>query len=397
MIRQSRIDTYVMGLMLIPLSVTVFITVILFLLDQMLRLFDFVLVKSGPVELVWQMLSQLLPQYLSHGISLGLFIGIMLAFRKLSLNGELDALFSSGVSLRHLLRPAYGLAIFMMAANYTIIAYLQPVGLYRYQELRHEAANEAIKARIKVGQFMQLGNGAVLRAGGVEDNGNILTDIFIERCNSSAECVVATSQSGRLNFSTNQKSVRVDLSNGRILESGDGRSRAFEFEHYAFNVEIPELEKFRNRGFDQREATMSELVDALASNRFADSAARQKYLAHFHWRILHTLTFLAIPLVAVGFGITNARAPSYRLPVAGIASLVLYNEILEVGQRWVAADSVTPWLAMWPIFCLFAMLGVARFLLLSESPRIASSQNVASVLISILAQIAAGARRALSY
>ena len=72
----------------------------LLVLDKMLRLFDFVVTAGGPVSVVWRMLANLLPEYFSLGIPIGLMLGILLAFRKLALSSELDALRGIGVGLR---------------------------------------------------------------------------------------------------------------------------------------------------------------------------------------------------------------------------------------------------------------------------------------------------------
>ncbi|MDX2223633.1 MAG: LptF/LptG family permease [Rhodospirillaceae bacterium] len=382
MIRPGRIDTYVGGLIMVPFGVTLIITMMLFLLDQMLRLFDYVLVQNGPVELVWRMLSQLVPQYLSHGISLGVFVGILLAFRRLSLNAELDALASGGVSMRRLLAPAYAITAVAMVANFVIIAYLQPLGFYRYQELRHEATVDALRARIKVGEFLTLGNGATLRVGAVFDGGRELADIFIERCGPSGRCRAATAERGALEFTADRRSLVVRLERGRVVDLGPpGRTAhgldTVEFDTYAFDVDVPELAEFRRRGADQREATIDELFDALSRDMSSEASAEStidpdrvdRYRAHFHWRILHTLSFAAIPLVAVGFAVANRRAPSAAGPVGGIVALIGYNETLEVSERWVAASGVSPWLAMWPVFAAFAMAGMAWFRHRAEQPR----------------------------
>src|SRR3546814_4644365 len=76
----------------------------LLLLDKMLRLFDFVMSEGGPVSVVWRMLANMLPEYMSLGIPIGLMLGILLAFRKLALSSEIDALRSVGFSYWRLLR-----------------------------------------------------------------------------------------------------------------------------------------------------------------------------------------------------------------------------------------------------------------------------------------------------
>ena len=53
------------------------------------------------------MLANLLPEYFSLGIPIGLMLGILLAFRKLALSSELDALRGIGAGFGRLLRVPY--------------------------------------------------------------------------------------------------------------------------------------------------------------------------------------------------------------------------------------------------------------------------------------------------
>jgi len=364
----ERIDLYVLRQVMPPLLITVIVAVMLFLLDQMLRLFDFVLVQNGPVELVWRMLAQLLPQYLSHGVSLGLFVGVLLGFRQLSLSSELDALASGGVSLKRLMRPVYGLALLMMALNYVIIAYVQPLGFYRYHELRYEAAANIVGAKIKVGQFLPLGDGATLRVGGVENGGNILRDVFLERCGRSGRCIAVTAESGSIAASGDWRSLILRLNHGQLVDLRGEKPNVLIFETHELPVDLPTISRFRERGADEREATINELISALSSAATQDFAREHQYRAALHWRILHTLSFMVIPLAAVAMGIADRRRPTNAGPIIGIAVLVIYNEVLEFGQRWSATGAISPWLGMWPIFFAFCWLGFLMFRAVAEVP-----------------------------
>src|SRR3546814_2415764 len=105
--RMTRVDRYIAGLIAVPLLSTLVIAAMLLLLDKMLRLFDFVMSEGGPVSVVWRMLANMLPEYMSLGIPIGQMLGILLAFRKLALSSDIDALRSVGFSYWRLLRVPY--------------------------------------------------------------------------------------------------------------------------------------------------------------------------------------------------------------------------------------------------------------------------------------------------
>jgi len=86
----TAIDRYIARLIFTPFLATMLISAMLLLLDKMLRLFDFVVNEGGPVSVVWRLLANTVPEYLSLGIPIGLLLGIMLAFRRLAANSELE-------------------------------------------------------------------------------------------------------------------------------------------------------------------------------------------------------------------------------------------------------------------------------------------------------------------
>src|SRR5574339_1212286 len=115
------VDRYLARNIAVPLTGTLVLAAMLLVLDKMLRLFDYVVTAGGPVSVVWRMLANLLPEYFSLGIPIGLMLGILLAFRKLALSSELDALRGIGAGFGRLLRIPYAFAIPLMIINLGIV------------------------------------------------------------------------------------------------------------------------------------------------------------------------------------------------------------------------------------------------------------------------------------
>ncbi|MFX8141307.1 LptF/LptG family permease, partial [Acinetobacter baumannii] len=86
----------------------------------------FVADEGGPVSVVWRMLANLLPEYLGLGIPIGLLLGVLLAFRRLAANSELDVMRAVGVSYVRLLRVPYLFALGLAIANLAIVGFVQP-------------------------------------------------------------------------------------------------------------------------------------------------------------------------------------------------------------------------------------------------------------------------------
>ena len=178
--RFGLIDRYLARSIAVPLLGSLILAAMLLVLDKMLRLFQYVVDAGGPVSVVWRMLANLLPEYLSLGIPIGLMLGILLAFRKLALSSELDALRGIGIGYGRLLRIPFAYAIPLAIINLFIVGYLEPFTHYRYEGLRFDLKSGALGAAIKVGEFNQLGKHLTLRIDRSENKGTQLHGIFVE-------------------------------------------------------------------------------------------------------------------------------------------------------------------------------------------------------------------------
>ena len=114
---------------------------------------------------------QLIPNISALGIPIGLLLGILLAFRRLALSSELDALRAVGLSYGRLLRVPYVYAIVLLALNLAIVGFVQPYARYAYEGLRFELRSGALGASIKVGEFTNLGKRMTLRVERSDDEG----------------------------------------------------------------------------------------------------------------------------------------------------------------------------------------------------------------------------------
>src|SRR5215218_3978030 len=195
--KASLIDRYLSRSIAVPLLGTLLLAAMLLVLDKMLRLFDFVVNAGGPVSVVWRMLANLLPEYFSLGIPIGLMLGILLAFRKLALSSELDALRGIGAGFGRLLRVPYAYAVGLMLLNLFIVGWLQPWTHYGYERLRFDLRSGALGASMKVGEFNRLGKRVTVRIERSEDKGSRLHGIFIALDDRSGMSVAATADRGQ--------------------------------------------------------------------------------------------------------------------------------------------------------------------------------------------------------
>ena len=353
------IDRYLARSIAMPLLGTLVLAAMLLSLDKMLRLFDFVVAAGGPVSVVWRMLANLLPEYLSLGIPIGLMLGILLAFRKLALSSELDALRGIGAGYGRLLRVPYAYAIPLMILNFGIVGYLQPLSDYRYEGLRFDLRSGALGASIKVGEFNRLGRRLTLRIDKSENEGTQLHGIFVQVDDRSGTSVAATAEHGRFLSTDDPDTILFRLEKGRLIQDSAKFStpRTLSFDSYDLPISLPAVDRFRQRGNKLDELTIDELVRQgfFGQGNPEDRLAAQ---ANFHFRMVEVLSMLLLPLLAVALAVPPKRSSSGLGIFVGIIVVVAYHKVNQYGEQMGSNGRLDPFLALWiPFVFLAAMIG----------------------------------------
>ena len=368
----NQLDQYILRTAIVPLTITLMVAALLLLLEQMLRLLDFVLNENGPIDVVWRMLAFLVPHYLSLALPLSAFLGIVLALRRLSLTSEYDSMLATGVSAWRILRPLFVLSMIMMVLNFVLLAYVQPYARYAYHELRYELQAGLLGARFPVGDFVDVADDTRLRIGRTAENGTKLFDIFVDYRPKTGPSSTFTASRGQfLKSATNEQVLILHLEEGvqMIRRPGSPRPGVLRFDTQDIAFPLPEVAAFRDRGGEKREATINELLDIVLQQSALEVPDYHEYQASLHFRIVHTATFLVLPLLALGVGITNHRKPSMVGPILGLALLIVYHELLEEwAQGAISSNTLSPWLSMWPLYLAFSGISIRLYHLRAHRP-----------------------------
>lgn len=353
--RLSLIDRYLARSIAVPLAGTLVLAAMLLILEKMLRLFDFVVTTGGPVSVVWQMLANLLPEYFALGIPIGLLLGILLAFRKLALSEELDALRGIGVGYGRLLRVPYMYAIALTLLNLVIVGFVEPYARYRYEGLRFDLRSGALGASIKVGEFNQVGRRLTLRIDRSEDQGAVLHGIFVAVDDRTGTSIAATAEQGRFLSTDDPETILFRLTRGRLVQDSPRfpAPRTLSFDSYDLPISLPAVESFRRRGNAQNELTLPELARVGYGPPQELSAAAQ---ANLHFRLVEVLMMLMLPLLAVALAIPPKRSTSSLGIFVGIVMVVAYHKVNQYGEQAGAQGRLDPMVALWVPFILLAIL-----------------------------------------
>ena len=371
LLKLGLIDRYLAKNIAGPLFGSLVLAAMLLVLDKMLRLFQYVVDAGGPVSVVWRMLANLLPEYLSLGIPIGLMLGILLAFRKLALSSELDALRGIGIGYTRLLRVPYFYTVVLAALNIFIVGYLQPYTRYRYEGLRFDLNSGALGAAIRVGEFNQLGKRITLRIDRSENKGTQLHGIFVETEDAKGNSIAATAEHGKFLSTDDPDKILFRLTKGRLVQNSPKFTtpRTLAFDSYDLPVNLPAVSQFRSRASGEAEELyLHELWRLGYGGKAATHQQRIAAEAHFNYRLVEVLMMFMLPLLAIALAIPPKRSSSALGIFISILIVVAYHKVNQYADSAAANGRLDPTLGLWMPLALLSVLIIWMYHVLAHKP-----------------------------
>lgn len=364
------VDRYLARNITVPLVGTLILAAMLLVLEKMLRLFDFVITAGGPVSVVWRMLANLLPEYFSLGIPIGLMLGILLAFRKLALSSELDAMRGIGIGYGRLLRVPNMFAVGLMLVNIAIVGWVDPYARYRYEGLRFELKSGALGASIKVGEFNEFGKRMTLRIERSEDKGTRLLGIFTALDDKAGTKVAATAAEGQFLSTDDPDTIIFRLKKGRLVQDNPGFAtpRTLAFESYDLPINLPAIDPFRGRGNEEKELILPELVSRAYGGTAATPKDEIAARANLHFRLVEVVMMMMLPLLAIALAVPPKRSTSSLGIFIGIVMVVTYHKINQYAESAGSQGRLQPELALWLPFLAFVALILWMYHVIAHRP-----------------------------
>lgn len=354
---------------MLPLLATLAIAASLLLLEKMLNLFDFVAAEGGPVSVVWRMLANLMPEYLSLGIPIGLLLGILLAFRRLATSSELDIFRAVGMSYFRLLRVPFMIAIGLAAVNFAIVGFIQPSSRYLYEELRFELRSGAFGAKVRVGEFNNVGKNLTVRIDESRNNGNALSGLFVFAQSNSGQTIAVTAEQGQFLRTDDPDTILLRLEKGTLVHDAPNYKspRVLSFTSHDIPIPLPKIESFRTRGGKDREYLITELIQ-IGLDAQKPALDRNQAWANFHFRLVEVAMMLLLPFLALALAIPPKRSTSALGVFLSIVMVVTYHKINEYAEGVGGMGIVDPFIALWVPFLLFAALILWMYHIIAHVP-----------------------------
>ncbi len=390
----QAIDRYLLRQIVPTIAVILFIAAVILCMERLMRLLDIAVGNGVSTLVVFQMLFYLIPYYIGLALPVALFLGVLLAFRKLSSQSELDAVHSSGIGMARFIRSAVVLAVVMTGINFLLSGYIQPYTRYLFRAVEFNITSGVIEQGIGEGVFMSLPNGYTLRVEQSRGAGRELYGVFAHKQEDDGHIVTLTAKRGELMSTAMDGTVSLRLYEGNRSDWNPETKGAttLAFDVFDWPLNLTDLVRFRARGGDQRELTLLELMRGYRINLLAgrgasnvatanpaadlppeEIVAPSAVAAEFHFRLVFTLSMLFLPILAAPLGIMTHRASRSFGLIFGLLVLVSYHKVLEFTAAYASATGAPAGILLWTDFALFI---VATFYLFYITDRKAGTPPV---------------------
>ena len=142
-----------------------------------------------------------------------------------------------------------------------------------------------------------------------------------------------------------------------VHDPAGGTPRVLSFSQHDLPIDLPALQDFRERGEDEREYVLPELLEIGWSPQSTE-IERAGSLANFNYRMVEVVMMIMLPLLAVALAIPPKRSTSALGVFLSIVIVVAYHKVNQYGAEVAAIGQLDPFLALWgPFAVLTAMIG----------------------------------------
>ena len=329
------IDRYILKEILYTLLVVLFVLLVIFLSNRLIRF----LADASAGDLAGQFVLTLLGMKALEGLviilPLGLFVAILLGLSRMYKDSEMVALSACGVSVRRIYRSVTVLALVVTAIVAAISFYVAPWAEEQSYRMRDAQDAQPLLSGVIPGRFTEAaGTTGVLYFERASADGDLMYDVFIQQHRRGEE-IVLSAQRGR-RWHDESGAEYLLLEDGYRYEGipGNADFKIIRYAQHAVRIEpkdaAPALRK-------QRARPTRELIGS------DDKVA----IAELQWRASMPLSVLFLSLLSVPLSRTSPRQGKYSKLFVAVLIYLIYSNLLGVANTWLAQGRLPPLLGMW--------------------------------------------------
>ncbi len=331
-------------------------------LGRMMKITQMIVVKGVGLVEVLRTCLYLLPYLLVFTLPMAATVGILLSLTRLTVDQEVIALKTSGLSYTQLLPPILGFSLAAAGLTLFLTVFGSPWG----QQATRELLKDVVKKRADLGIQEQVFNtdfqGLMLFVNRVSSQAGRLEGIFVYDFRDEENPNTVYAQSGQLSYDQGQEAMLMQLYDGRVFRWGKeskepGRWQMVEFKSYQLPLQL--FSFALKGGKSETEMSLGELWSTIAREP-RGSDPHNRAVVELNQRFAMPVGALLLCLMAMPLGLSPRHHGRTWGLILGLVIFLVYYIVFTASWRLAIGFKISAALAPWISNILF--IWVAFFL-----------------------------------
>jgi lipopolysaccharide export system permease protein len=275
------------------------------------------------------------------------YLSVIIALGRLYKDSEMTALSACGVGLAGVLKPVFLLSLPIALLAGCASLYIRPESYEKIYRIKDLAQDEFDISRLEADHFLEIKNGKyVFFAEDVRGPTEGAEGVFIRVVEGDKRQVIQAQRMTQGEVDANRQRVLI-FQEGAFYEfpvkEPKGTISRFEQAEYPMPADLAATSRYRRKASDTQRLLKS---------------ARLEDIAELQWRLSTPLSTVLLALAGVPLSKSNPRRGKYAKIGVAIVIFAVYYQLFVIAKTWVEKAVVTPWVGIWWVPLLMAVLVV---------------------------------------
>lgn len=330
------------------------------LVHRMLELMDLVLSRGVPALQVLFLFGCTVPAFLELTIPMAFLLAVVVAFGRLSHDGELTALRASGISLYQMVPPVLLLATTFAAVAFGLAAEGRPWANRELEQTLYEIAKERATAALTPKVFNTDFGGIVIYVDNIDTKDGLLQGVMLSDERDSYRRTTSFAAGGRLLTDEQARSLHLVLLNGTSLSFHAGQESYDKTDFGSLEVtldferDLTDPHPIATQPSDMR---WNELWDA-RSDLLAQGKPAVEESIELNGRLVLPAATILLAIIGIPLGTQKARSVHAHGFAVTIAVVLIYYVMLSASVTIARNSYVRPEVVIWAPDTVLAVVGL---------------------------------------
>ncbi|MBW2204005.1 MAG: LPS export ABC transporter permease LptF [Deltaproteobacteria bacterium] len=222
---------------------SLFVFIFIMVAARMLSITELIVTRGVRITQVIGMVVYLLPDILTFALPAVTLMSVVVAFLRLSVDSEIIALKSSGISLYQMLPPVIAFSLLVFFIGLAISIYAAPWGNRAFKDIIFKIAESKADIGIKERVFCEPFDNLLLYVNNFSRKERVLKDVFVvdRRDKDVTNTIVA--EEGRIMMRPDERIITIYFIDGTIfiVDKNLDTARTIKFNTYGLNIGLKDV------------------------------------------------------------------------------------------------------------------------------------------------------------